>query len=1064
MQLVLRKVAFTPTAIPTTGGDAVAGGTLHLGWQIGLAQANAQVSNIGTPTIVNIRNPNLGVFMPDDPAAATLPLSPGERAYATLRVMRDASCIAPACVPVPSDPLQLLQYGVKVVAVDASNKSRTHIPLIVETLSLPAMTALSPTTLDLRTFGGYTVGGAITGTLTWTDVTDPANPVALTSSPIAGLPDTGVQFTFARLCPTITPTCTDDDTSVFVPNPPGGTVTPSRGGTFSVKLKVSDRSIPPQSDEQLYKVVVAYAQPDTFAFPPVGNPLPASLPYGERIDLSAYTNIVPSTIPVSYSTTGPCHIESGQYLVADLPSTSTTCQIVATAGGLTAAYYVTVTAQIPVSKAVSVTTLAVTPNPVKPGQAVTLKATVSRGPTSTVTAVPTQTVTFYNGTASLGSAALTTSGGNGVATLVPTSPLSDGSSLTASYSGDVNFLPSSSAATTLIVTSAAATLSADANSVTFGTNVTFTATMTVGPSGAGTPTGTLKVIDTLNGVDSALATCTLGTSPTCTAPATTSLASCTVAGLVTTCIVKTSSLALGSGSQSHSLKTTYRGDSLYPDADSTPAISVAVLPAPTTTQLTVSPSAAINPSSVVFGTKITLSADVTPRPNSGTISFADATTSLNSQALPLSGGWPATFAKSDFSAGQHSLTAAYSPPTGGGYAASTSSIITITITSQFSPTGNLKVPRVNHTATLLNDGRVLVTGGQDAAGTSLQTAEIYCPSPMPAQIASLSTTLQQKYCPAPGQFQYAGTAFGTNASGKMVQPRNWHTATLLADGTNKVLLAAGLDARGAPTATSELYDPATDTFIAVGNLPSKAAGHTATLLPNGLVFAAGGGNSSAELYNPATKTWNPSGGMSGQRSYHTATLIGITKVLLAGGADNSGKTLQSTTIYDIATGTFTTGPTMLAPRERHTAAQISADGTKILLAGGRNKLSNSYTTALNTLAEIYDPSATLPFTALPLVAARFGHTGIALPAANGVTPSGRVFVAGGASAATCGQELASSELFATNAFTAGSPMAAARSGHTATTLKDGRVLVAGGAAGSTCASLQSAEIWSAPAP
>src|SRR5215470_6000985 len=92
-------------------------------------------------------------------------------------------------------------------------------------------------------------------------------------------------------------------------------------------------------------------------------------------------------------------------------------------------------------KAATSTSLTSTPNPSTAGQAVTLRATVSPAPPAT--GVPTGTVTFRDGAATLGAPVALT---NGVATLV-TSALAVGShSLTAVYSGDDDFLASTSAA------------------------------------------------------------------------------------------------------------------------------------------------------------------------------------------------------------------------------------------------------------------------------------------------------------------------------------------------------------------------------------------------------------------------------------------------------------------------------------------------------------------------------------------------------------------------------------------------------------------------------------------
>ncbi|WP_424671592.1 kelch repeat-containing protein [Candidatus Binatus sp.] len=80
-------------------------------------------------------------------------------------------------------------------------------------------------------------------------------------------------------------------------------------------------------------------------------------------------------------------------------------------------------------------------------------------------------------------------------------------------------------------------------------------------------------------------------------------------------------------------------------------------------------------------------------------------------------------------------------------------------------------------------------------------------------------------------------------------------ATLLPNGN--VLFAGGVDNAGNLLTSTELYDPATNTFAPSTSTPVMNAARaydTATLLPNGKVVIAGGYNygylSSTELYTP----------------------------------------------------------------------------------------------------------------------------------------------------------------------------------------------------------------------
>jgi hypothetical protein len=113
-------------------------------------------------------------------------------------------------------------------------------------------------------------------------------------------------------------------------------------------------------------------------------------------------------------------------------------------------------------------------------------------------------------------------------------------------------------------------------------------------------------------------------------------------------------------------------------------------------------------------------------------------------------------------------------------------------TGAFAPTGDLTTPRGAHTATLLRDGRVLITGGQSLNQFERErfgSAELYDPS--------------------------TGTF---TATGPMVAARLYHTAVLLADG--KVLIVSGAEWKSRDTTIdlrAELYDPTNGTFAATGS-------------------------------------------------------------------------------------------------------------------------------------------------------------------------------------------------------------------------------------------------------
>jgi hypothetical protein len=325
----------------------------------------------------------------------------------------------------------------------------------------------------------------------------------------------------------------------------------------------------------------------------------------------------------------------------------------------------------------------------------------------------------------------------------------------------------------------------------------------------------------------------------------------------------------------------------------------------------------------------------------------------------------------------------------------------------FRATGSMAAPRVSHTATMLNTGKVLVAGGTDGIGNPIATAELYDPT--------------------------TGSFFAT---GNMGTARAHFAATLLTSG--KVLVTGGLDRSGNPIATAELYDPTAGTFSpTTGSMQFVHASHTATLLNTGKVLVAGWGNATAELFDPATGTFAATGSMATARVGHTATLLNGGKVLVSGGiqgAPPATTVLAEAELYDPLSGSFTpTLGTLATARQLHTASLLS-DG-KVLVAGGLDSTGNA-----TAIAEVFDPTTQL-FTVTKgnMGTVRAFHTATVLK-------DKTVLLTGGDAGSG---PLATAELYDPTAetFSPTGSMGTGRSDHTASLLPDGTVLVAGGAGG-----------------
>ena len=277
-----------------------------------------------------------------------------------------------------------------------------------------------------------------------------------------------------------------------------------------------------------------------------------------------------------------------------------------------------------VSLAASSTAVTATPDTVSQNTTTVLKATVT-GVSGGAT--PTGTVSFMDGTTSLGNASVT----SGVATLTATMVNAGAPrTVTAAYNGDGNYATSSGTVAVTVVTGTSSTALTAPGTAVYGVTETFSAKVTVN---SGTPTGSIAFYD---------GTTLLGTSP--------------LVGLTATL---TGQVLLGGV---HSLTAVYSGDTVYPA--STSAVSTfTVTVAGSSTALSIVPATTVALNLVSMTATVTgVSTGVTP---SGNVTFSDGATVLGTGVLA---GNVATLAAGLPTIGTRTITAAYGGDTN--YAAS----------------------------------------------------------------------------------------------------------------------------------------------------------------------------------------------------------------------------------------------------------------------------------------------------------------------------------------------------------------------------------------------------------
>ncbi len=325
---------------------------------------------------------------------------------------------------------------------------------------------------------------------------------------------------------------------------------------------------------------------------------------------------------------------------------------------------------------------------------------------------------------------------------------------------------------------------------------------------------------------------------------------------------------------------------------------------------------------------------------------------------------------------------------------------------------SMNIARRNFSATTLNDGRVLVVGGE---GDSALSAEIYNPESDTWSFTSAPT-----------------------------YPRTLHSATKLKDG--RVLIVGGIrfGAQGGEgVVESEIFEPESETWVEVRDVSLGRYGHSASLRSDGSVVLAGGMQTfeqegfftpgpceSFEIYNPATDRFSSGPQHINGRTYHGVALTSDDSVIIMGGAAGRDE-WRSVEIFG-SNNTLELGPELPVDRIAPTTLVLEDGG--VVLMGGQSSSGNPYSNAYR----LTQNNGTWRWTSFGGDLSQGRADMRSASAGNGDT-----LIVGGSREAN---SMATVDRFnsATGTLSSYVSMREARSEHQALTLLDGRVMVMGG--------------------
>lgn len=247
--------------------------------------------------------------------------------------------------------------------------------------------------------------------------------------------------------------------------------------------------------------------------------------------------------------------------------------------------------------------------------------------------------------------------------------------------------------------------------------------------------------------------------------------------------------------------------------------------------------------------------------------------------------------------------------------------------------------RMNHAATVVDGNLLIVTGGWDGDFMSLNSCEIF-------------------------NFDLGVWEGGPD----MNDHRSLHRATKL--NNTEILISGGTD-NSEDLRSCELYNSTFATFTDVDSMNTGRSSHTSTLLSDGQVLVTGGYNaaegfqlSSCEIYDPATDEWTTVSSMNEPRDNHAAMMLNVDQVIVTGGrwfnaAENRFEGRNDYEIYNVDTDTWD-GPYELgAPVSYHDMAIMWSFEPNIFIPGGTNHSGSGVETSYSQL--MYFESAGAPF-------------------------------------------------------------------------------------------------------